>query len=235
MHDIEKIWESGNEGSSREETFNAEFIKKSISESSIGISSKLLKTIWMGVVIVSLAGIAFTYNLFFYYQNAAMLITIIALIALSTAVFIFLTRQAGIVKKSDTENIDLKSLLVFKIKFLETKYYMVLHCLALSVVLATFAINLTMENADGIFEFRKILILSAFYVFAYLIVFYLSKITHSVYIKQMKNALYSLEENQLHNINEELKKHRIIRKIILGIIIAALITGLIAFLTITGT
>lgn len=42
---------------------------------------------------------------------------------------------------------------------------------------------------------KCVLILSAFYLFAYAVTFTLSKIVHSVYDKQLRNALRNLEEN----------------------------------------
>ena len=69
MDNIEEIWNKGNEEISKDKTFSADFIKKSISDNSISISSKLLKTIRMGIVIASISVTMFVYNMFFYLEN----------------------------------------------------------------------------------------------------------------------------------------------------------------------
>lgn len=84
-----------------------------------------------------------------------------------------------------------------------------------------------MENADGIFEARKILILSVFYLFAYFGSYYLFKIMHSVYLKQLKNALLNLDENSLQSIDHELKKHKQIGRIVFVILSIIVAIGII--------
>jgi len=235
MDNIEEIWNKGNEEISKDKTFSPDFIKKSISDNSISISSKLLKTIRMGIVIASISVTMFVYNMFFYLKNPGISITIIGGVILSILIIIYLITQAGIVKKTDARSIDLHSLLAYKIKYFRTRFQIVLHCLSLSIVLVTFTLNLTMENTDGVFEIRKILILSVYYVFAYLVTLFLSKVIHSVYLKQLKNALFNLEENTLDSIEEEMLKYKKIRRIILIMVSIALIMGVIFLLVKSGT
>jgi len=235
MDNIEEIWNKGNEEISKDKTFSADFIKKSISDNSISISSKLLKTIRMGIVIASISVTMFVYNMFFYLENPSISITIIGGVILSILIIIYLITQAGIVKKTDARSIDLHSLLAYKIKYFRTRFQIVLHCLSLSIVLVTFTLNLTMENTDGILEIRKVLILSVYYVFAYLVTLFLSKIIHSVYLKQLKNALFNLEENTFNSIEEEMLKYKKIRRIILIMVSIALIMGVIFLLVKSGT
>lgn len=134
----------------------------------------------------------------------------------------------------DIKEIDLHSILLYKIKYFNTWFQLVQHGVALSIVFATFAINLTMENNDGVFELHKILMLSVFYIFAYSILIFLYKQTYNVYLKQLRIALFNLEENTLRSFDKELKKHKRIRKLIGFIIISVLTIGIIFLLMKTG-
>lgn len=130
----------------------------------------------------------------------------------------------------DTKEYDLNKLLQYKIKYFNTRLNIARHSVALSIVLLTFGLNLTMENSDGIFELNKILMLSIFYVFAYLVMVYLQKFTHNIYLKQLRNALNNLKENSLISLDNELKKHRRIVKLIGTIIGVIFITGILLLL-----
>lgn len=227
MDILEEIWEKGNDQVSNDETFDSEFIKKSISETSISITSKLPKIIRFGLVVSCLAAAMFVYNIFFYLGNISILISIITLLLLTSYLFTYLLSQLKIIRKLDSLDLNLQSLLMTKIKYLNTRFQIALHCVSLSIVLATFTINLTIENSDGVFEFRKIMILSIFYFFAYVISLLLYKTMYGVYIKQLSNALVNLTENKLKSFEKELKRHKRIRKIIGVIVILVFLLGIL--------
>ena len=134
----------------------------------------------------------------------------------------------------DTKEFNLHKLLLYKIKYFNTRFQLVQHTVALSIVFATFGINLTMENNDGVFELDKILILSVFYIFIYFITIFLYKFTFNVYLKQLRNALSNLEENTLKSLDKELRKHKRIRKLIGFIIVIIFLTGMFFLLIKTG-
>lgn len=133
----------------------------------------------------------------------------------------------------DTLDVPLHKILVYKIKYLNSRYNIALHLISLSIVLATFTINLSIERNDGIFELHKILILSVFYLAVYLVIFSLSKLTVKVYDKQLKNALVNLEENTLRTLDEEMSKHKRAERMILAIAAILILTGLAALLFLT--
>ncbi len=218
MNSIEEIWENGNQEISEDKSLNESFIRDSISKTSISITSKLPKTIWFGVAASLGSSLAFIYNISFYSNNSSILATICFLLVLSITMVVFMLVQLRIIKNMDTKEYDLHKLLQYKIKYFNTRLKFTRYSVALSIVFVTFGINLTMENGDGIFELNKILLLSIIYVFAYLIMVYLQKFTHDIYLKQLRNALYNLKEDTLTSLDNELKKHRRIVKII-GIII----------------
>jgi len=228
MKEIEKIWDIGNKEISDDKSYSIDFIRKSISERSISISATLLKSIRMGIVFCSISVIGFIYNLFFYLNNIHITLTIITLILLSSLIIVFLVSQTGHVRKTDRKITDLKSLLVTRIKYFNKQFPLVLHCISFSVVLVTFVLNLTMENNDGVFEIRKILILSTFYLFSYFMIFFLMKITHNSYLRQLRSALLNLEEGSLEDMDEELKRYKRIRKWIIGVLLIVLLSGIIA-------
>jgi len=233
MDEIEEIWQKGNEQIARDKSFDSDAVRKSISESSTGILSGMSKTLWLGVCIALLAGIMFIINIFFYTGNLAILIPIIILLIISVLLITFLLIQIGVIRRMDTLELNLHNLLVYKIKYLNTRFNLALHCVSLSIVLATFTINLTMESNDGIFELRKILILSAFYLFVYIMTFILSKLTHRVYDRQLRNALSNLEENTLKNIDKVLKRHKMTGRIIAVVMAILVLSGVAALLIFT--
>lgn len=218
MNSIEEIWEKGNQDISVDKSLDEAFIRDCISKTSISITSKLPKSIWFGVVASLVSSLGFIYNISFYSNNSSILATIFLLLVLSIAMTVFMLVQLRVVKNMDSKGYDLHKLLQYKIKYFNTRLKITRYSVALSIVFVTFGINLTMENSDGIFELNKILTLSIFYVFAHLILVFLQKFTHDIYLKQLRNALYNLKENTLTSLDNELKKHRRIVKII-GIII----------------
>jgi len=233
MDRIEEIWNKGNEQIAYDDSFGSKEILRSTRESSIGITSKLLKPVWLGIAMAFTAFSVLCYNLFFYLGNPSMVMLIICTLILSAFVFTYLLLQIRAIKRMERSGADLREVLVNKIKYLGSKYNIALHCISLSIVLVTFTINLTIENSDGIFELRKILILSAFYLFVYIVMFGLSKITYNVYDKQLKNALRNLEENTLRTLDEEMKKHKRNGRIILIIVAVFLLSGIAALLFLT--
>jgi len=181
-------------------------------------------------VIAAVAAVMFIYNCFFYWPNLPLMITILMLLLVSGGLIVFLLSQIRHIKRMDQSELNLRELLIYKIKYLNTRYSWALHCVSLSVILATFTINLSMENSDGIIEIQKILILSAFYLFAYLLGFGLLKLSFSVIDKQLKNALFNLEEQTLRSLDGELKKHRRISRIILAVLIILSLLGIVVLI-----
>jgi len=234
MDRIEDIWDKGNAQISNDKTLTTEYIVKSISESSISITSKLPKIIWFGIFSSVIGGIILIFNLFFYINNKSILFVIIGLFVIEICIFSYLLVQLRTVRIIDTKNSNLKELLIYKIKYLNTQFQLALHCVALSIIIVTFTINLTMENSDGIFELRKVLILSMFYLFVYLINIFLYKTIHNVYVRQLENALHNLKENTLRSFSKELKKHKQIRRIIGAIVIIILVIGIFVLIIKTG-
>lgn len=228
MDNIEAIWDKGNDPILNDETLNTDFIKKSISASSTRITSKLLKAISLGVVFTSLSVFVFVYNIFFYLNNTAILVAIAGFILLSVISIIYLFTQAANIKKQDNSIDNLHNLLMSRIKFFNTQFQHVLHCLAASVVLLTITLNLTMENADGVFELRKVLLLSVYYIVVYFGLIYVFKKTNKIYIKRLRNALFNLEENSFNTIDAEEKKHKKVKRWFLAVVVILLCAGLVA-------
>lgn len=233
MDRIEDIWDQGNEQVARDDSFDSVAILKSISASSIGITAKLLKPIYLGVAMALIASCMLIFNLTFYMANPAIIILIVVCLIVSASILSYLILQIGILKRIDTIGASLRQVLVEKIKYLNTKYNMALHCISMSIVLVTFNINLVIESSDGIFEWRKILILSAFYLFSYVVFLSLSRLTHKLYNKQLKNALLNLEENALRSLDDEMQKHKRTGRIILMIVGLCLLVGIAALLFFT--
>jgi len=173
-----------------------------------------------------MALLMFGYNAFFYSMNLPLMISILVFVFVSMAIIIYLWDQIKSIRDLDQTDMNLHELLTFKIRYLNTPYNRALHCISLAIVLATFTINLTIENTDGIFELRKILILSAFYLPAYLFTYGLIKLSINVINKQLKNALFNLEEQTLISLDLEFRKQRRVNRIIVVCLIVLTLAGL---------
>lgn len=228
MDNIEEIWNKGNEHPGQDEFLSADAILKTITRSSIGISSKMLKSIYLGIVLAFGAFGMLLYNILPYGGNPSVFILIAAGLMITAAVIAYLFLQIGLIRRMDRNEMNLRDVLVKKIKYLNTRFIFALHCISLSIVLATFTINLTMERSDGVFEVRKILLLSVFYLFAYAVSFTLSKIVHSAYDKQLRNALMNLEEHSYRSLDEGMKRHKRNRRIVLIVVSILLLSGIAA-------
>ena len=233
MDRIEEIWDKGNEQIAQDDSFGSEAILKSISESSIGITAKMLRSICLGIVMALIASFILLYNIFPYAGNPSIVILIIACLIVSAAVLRYLFLQIGTVKRMERHGLNLREVLVNKIKYLNTRFNVALHCISLSIVLTTFTINLTIESSDGIFELRKILILSVFYLFAYVGILGLSKLSHNVYDKQLRNALQNLDESTYRSLDHVMKRHRRLGRIILIVAAVFCLSGIAALLFFT--
>lgn len=230
MDHIEEIWEKSKQQLAEDASFDSARVLEFTSKVSSGISARLIKPLWLGAGIYLLAVILFTSNFFLYAGNLSIQIPVVFLLLLSVSLTVFLLKQISAVKKMETSGRVLRTVLITKIKYLNTRYNTAMHFISLSIVFATFGLNLSLESNDGIFELKKILILSIFYLFSYLIVYGLSRLTLRAYDRQLKTALANLEENALRDTSAELAKYKRSTRIILAIIIAILLTGIITLL-----
>jgi len=226
MKAIEDIWKKGNEQVGQDDSYTPEAILKSIAEASGSITAGLLKPLRFGIAVAVMALLMFGYNAFFYSMNLPLMISILVFVFVSMAIIIYLWDQIKSIRDLDQTDMNLHELLTFKIRYLNTPYNRALHCISLAIVLATFTINLTIENTDGIFELRKILILSAFYLPAYLFTYGLIKLSINVINKQLKNALFNLEEQTLISLDLEFRKQRRVNRIIVVCLIVLTLAGL---------
>lgn len=232
MDKIEEIWNKGNDQIEKDTSFGSEAILKSISKNSIGISSKILKSVRFCIVLAFLTLGALLYNIFPYRENSVIEILITLCLTVSASVITFLFLQIGVIKKLDEHGMSLREVLIKKIKYLSTKYTYVLHSISLIIVLATFTINLTMEGNDGVFETHKILLLSVFYVVAYVVTYSLVKVAHIAYNKQLRSALMNLNEKSKYDLDELIARHKKNGRVLLLIIAFFLLSGIAALLLI---
>lgn len=227
MDEIENIWKKAHQNQSDTEFMNRQFVENAFKKKSISTSNKMKQTIYLAIVLTGLSFVMFSYNLFYYVSNFAMLacITVLAIQCL-VMIYLLYKNMKELIAISQNTN-DLHQLLIYKIKYYNKNFQTVIHFVALSVIFLTFTINLTIENSDAIFELRKILLLCVFYIFAYLMMFVLINFSYKVYIKQLENALYNLQENTFNSIDKELKKHKNIKRAIVIIAIIVVTFGII--------
>jgi len=230
LNNIKNIWQKANKKISTDKSLNTEFIKKSISANSIGITSALIKSIKGGVVLLTIDIVLFIYNIYFYAGNILVLSIILLSLLLSSALLVNLIFQVRKLKNIDLQNSSLREILVSKIRYYNTSFYWVLQSMALATAFLPFAVNLTQESADGEFNISKIFLLIGFYILIYLFSISLYRITHSIYLKQLINALNNLEKNVLDEMEKELAKSKRIRKIIGISLILLTLAGIIMFI-----
>ena len=228
MDRIEEIWTRGNDPIGQDASFSNEDILESITGHSIGITSKMVKPVWLGIILAFMAFSMLIYNLFCYKANPAVLVLIILSTAVTAAAFTFLLLQIGHIKKTDSYGASLHEVLVNKIRYLNTGFNTALHCISMLIVIATFTVNLTIESSDGIFELRKLLILSAFYLFAYIMSYSLSRFSLKGYDQQLKYALRNLEESSYRSLDEDMKRHKRNGRIILIVVAIFFLAGIAA-------
>lgn len=232
MKEIDEIWTGADKQIEGDVSFSPEAILESINEGSRSITTGLLKPLRFGIMVATMAACMFVYNAFFYGGNLPLMLAILLLLALTVVLILYLWSQVRQLRRMDLLDLNLHDLLIHKISYLNSRYNWAMHGVSLSIVLATFTINLTIENPDGIFEMRKILILSVFYLFAYLFTYGLIKLSLRVVDKQLKNALFNLEEQTLRDLDGELRKHRRLNRVIAIGFLVLVLTG-IAFMLFT--
>jgi len=227
---IEEIWEKANVQIEGDRSFDSEAMIKSISEGSKSITAALKKPLWLGIGFLVLSNLALCWNLFFYKGNLPVLTAVLVLLFISGFVIVSLFWHIRQLKGMDQSDMNLRDLLVSKIKYLNTRFNRAIHYVSFSIVLATFTINLSMENSDGIFEARKVLILSAFYLFVWIFTYALTKLSFRTVDRQLKNSLCNLEEQILRSMDSELKKHRKLMRFTAAILILICLAGIILLL-----
>ena len=219
MKKIEDIWKEGHrEGFADEVPLSDEMIEEAISGSSKSIGQKMIITTCTTAVftVMSLCGLAL--NIYPYRENIAIILSISMLMLASLILFLYLMEQIKNIQKLSIMNIDLYSIVENKLSVFNHQFQRVIHIFAFSLVSATFSINLTIENDDGIFEIRKILILSVFYLFCYCGSVILLKNIHRIDRIQLENALRDLDEKKLTSLTRELKRDKNKKRwILLGI------------------
>lgn len=230
LNNIKNTWQKANKKISADKSLNVEFIKKSITANSISITSALLKSIKGGVVLLAIDIVLFIYNIYFYAGNIPVLSAILLSLLLSSALLVNLIVQAKKLNNIDLQDSSLREILVSKIRYYKTSFYWILQSMALATAFLPFSVNLTQESADGEFNISKIFLLIGFYILVYLFSISLFRITHSIYLKQLMNALNNLEKNILDEMEKELAKSKRIRKIIGISLLIITLVGIIMFI-----
>ena len=230
FENIKNTWKNASEHIESGSPLTAEVIQKAIVANSTSVTSKLLKSIKTALVIIAIDIILFLYNSYFYMGNLKIISIIAACLILSTTMFLYLILQAKRLQQIDRKDSSLREILVEKIEFFNKSFYWVIQSFSVATALLPFAINLTQESADGAFNISKIFLLIAFYISVYLLSLTLYKITHSIYLKQLQNALANLDANVFDEMEKELKRNRKIRIFIAIFLSGLTIAGIIIFL-----
>lgn len=229
FNDIKALWKSADDQISPNESLDADAVERAIANQSIGISSKMLKSIRLGITTLSICVALFGYNAYGYAGNDLIFTLSISCLMLSPILLVFLFYQYRKLSKIDQAGLSLRDILVSKIDYFKRSLYLVHHTIAMGTVLLIFALNLMADNNGGNYYVSNIWLNIGLEVIVYVCVVMVLRLSHSLYLKQYKNALSDLEKTKLTEMDAELRKHRWIRLILLTIALLLVMAGLIVF------
>ena len=227
FNDIKSLWKSAEDQIMANESLDSETVKQAIKEQSIGITSKLLKSIRSGTIVVALSILLFSYNIYGYAGNNLITIFSISCLILSVFLLPYLIYQYRSFNKLDQSGLSLHDLIVAKIKYFKKSLSLVHHAIATGLVLLIFSLNLLSDNNEGSFQVNNIWLFIGLMVISYLIVLLMLYLTHNLYLKQYINALVDLNKSKLTEMDSELRKQKWIRLLFLTITLLGVIAGII--------
>ncbi len=205
---IKNTWKKASREISDDKTVDSTYIKKAITTDSKSISASMLINIRAGMFLLALDIVLFAYNAFFYTANIPVFTAIFLSLLLLIVLLVYLIIQTRKLTAIELRNMSLFETLVCKIEFFKTSYTMSLRATAFATAFIAFAANLTQQNANGEFNISNIPLLITIYVLFYVFFNSLYKLSSSIYLKQLTNALSNLEQNILDEMEHEMAKNR---------------------------
>lgn len=235
FNEIKNLWKSAESQIMANESLDSKTVQQSITKQSIGITSKLLKSIRAGILALILSVTLFGYNIYGYAGNNLLSVFCISSLILSALLLSYLVYQYNSFKKLDQSGLSLQDLIVAKIQYFKKSLSFVHHAIAIGLILLIFSLNLITDNIEGHFQVNNIWLFSGLMIIAYLIAVMMLHLTHNVYLNQYTTALEDLNKSKLTEMNAELKKHKWIKLFFLTIILLGVLAGIIIlFLKIAG-
>lgn len=235
FNDIKNLWKSADSQILVNDFLDPETVKLAISKQSIGITSKVLKSIRTGILALSLNVTLSGYNIYGYAGNNLITIFNISSLILSAIMLYYLVYKYNSFRKIDQSGLSLQDLILAKIKYFKNSLFLVHHAIALGLVLLIFSLNLFTDNIEGNFQVNNIWLFIGLMIIAYLIVLMMLHLTHNLYLKQYITVLDDLNKSKLPEIDASLRKQKLIRLLFLAIILLGVVAGMITlFLKIGG-
>jgi hypothetical protein len=234
-NDIKKLWKSADDQILENESLDSDMVSRAINAQSIGITSKLLKSIRAGIIALALCVPLFSYNIYSYSGNNLISIFSIGCLILSGLLLSYLIFQYNSFNKLDQSGLSLQDLIVAKIQYFKKSLYLVDQTIAISLVLLILSLNLLTDNNEGNYQVNNIWLYIGFIIAAYLIGVMMLHLSHNLYLKQYRTALDDLNKSKLTEMDAELRKQKWIRLFFLAIVLLSVIAGIIIlFLKISG-
>jgi hypothetical protein len=227
--DIKKLWKQADEQISAHESLDADAVNRAIAKKSLGITSKMLKSIRSGIFSLSMTVLLFGYNVYGYAGNDLVVTLCISCLVLSCILLTFLIFQHKRFGRIDQAGLSLRDILMSKIEYFKRSLYLVHQAIAMAIVLLIFGLNLMADNDGGTYYVGNMWVYIGFNITAYVCMIIILRLSHSLYLKQYENALSDLEKTKLTEMNAEIRKHRWIRRILLIIALLVVATGLFVF------
>jgi hypothetical protein len=227
--DIKKLWKKADNQISAHESLDADAIYQAIASQSLGITSKLLKSIRSGILFLSISVTLFGYNVYGYAGNDFIVTLCISCLVLSSILLTYLFFQHIQFGSIDQASLSLRDILMSKIKYFKRSLYLVHHAMAMAIVLLVIGLNLVADNDGGTYYVGNMWLYIGINIIAYVSMIIILRLSHGLYLKQYENALGDLEETKLTEIRAEIRKHRWIRHLLITIALLVAVVGLVVF------
>jgi hypothetical protein len=226
---IKRLWKTADDEFTAHESLDAKTVEQSIANRSIGITSKLLNSLRMGIVSLSVSLLLFGYNAYGYAGNELVVSLSISCLLLCAILLAFLVCQYKQLSSFDRGGLSLLDVLVGKIDYFKKSLPWVHHAIAMSIALLILALNLLTDNQAGRYAIGNIWLNIGFEIIAYACMIIILKFSHSIYLKQYGNALNDLEKTTLTEMDAQFRKHTWLRRAILIIALLVAAAGLVVF------
>lgn len=234
MSEFDKMlnsWKSSEGQSHPEDTMNESQIKGLLRNRSMGITSKLLQSLNLGVLASLISSIIAGVNIYGYSNNPIILPYSIVSLVLSLFFMGFIIGRYRSYKILDESNFSLLDLLTSKVLFFKKSMAIINHFASASLVLMVTALNLWADNENGEVTINSPFLYFGVLGFAYLLTVSMLSLTHKSYLNQLITALDNLDTKSLIELDIISKKSKRLRIVFVVLIIVSVLGGVLLLFT----
>ena len=224
---VKDLWKRADKEIRKNESLDSKAVRSAIAKQSIGISSKVLKSILTGIWALALSATLFSFNIYGYAGNELISNFSICSLILSAIFLLYLSYQYNRFDKIDKSGLSLQNLILAKIAYFRKTLFLVHHVIGMGLVLLIFSTNLIADNVKGEFHVNNIWLFLCFLFIAYSFVVIVLHLIHKLYLKQYRTALVDLSESKLTELDAELRKQKLVKLFSITFILLSVAAGLV--------